>query len=99
MHTEVDRPVEQASHFAHCPQCGHTMQRVFFAPTMLNRQKPGTVKSFLDREVRRGEGKANALKALRIAEQRGGEHWRKVRSETLTSELKEMQAYRKAHGV
>lgn len=99
MHTQIDRPIEQASHFAHCPQCSHTMRRVFFAPAVLNRKKPGTSKRFLDAARSRGEGPANTYAALQIAEQCGGEYWRKVRGETLTSELEEMKTYKEVNGL
>lgn len=40
--TTLERPIEHASLPAACPICNEAMRRIFYAPAMLNRQKPGT---------------------------------------------------------
>ena len=92
--TEVDRPVSLAGEDEGCPVCGEDMRRLYFPPALLNRQKPGSVRVAMDRGLKQADGKASVYKALHDAEQVGGDRWRKVRSETLSSELKQMQTHK-----
>lgn len=94
---EVSRPISMASEGAACPVCNEPMRRIIHAPALLNRQKPGTAASKLDRQRMQADGTANAYAYYRHHEQIGGDHWKKIKSETLTSELKGMQAYKKAN--
>jgi len=77
-----------------CPVCDQEARRIFTPLTVLNRQKPGTTSAFLDRGLKSADGKASVLAGLRAAEQIGGDHWRKVKGEMLSSELKEIRRYK-----
>jgi len=94
---EVKRPIHLASEGAACPVCNEPMRRIIHAPALLNREKPGTVANHMDRELKHANGRASAFNYYRNAEQIGGDHWRKIRSETLTSELKSVQTYKKVN--
>ena len=92
---DVSKPVSMAGEAAACPVCGIDMRRVYYAPALLNRKKPGSIRVALERGIKQADGKASVLKALHDAEQVGGDRWREVRSQTLSAELKQMQEYKK----
>ena len=47
--TDVERPIERSGDLAACPVCNQTMRRLFFAPRLFNRAKPGTFKHHPDK--------------------------------------------------
>ena len=94
---EVNRPMSMASEGAACPVCNDSMRRIIHPPALLNREKPGSASVHLDRQLKHADGQASTYNYYRNAEQIGGDHWRKVKSETLTSELKEIQTYKKVN--
>jgi putative FmdB family regulatory protein len=40
--TQVERPISEAGEPATCEWCSNAMRRIFYAPRLLNRQKPGS---------------------------------------------------------
>ena len=64
---QVERPMERAGDSAACPVCNEDMKRIFYAPKMLARHKPGS--------FRWDKGKLNAmddrLAGFRHAESQG----------------------------
>lgn len=88
---EVNRPISQAGETASCPVCNEPMQRVFRPVAMLGRQKPRGFK--YEPKVAVQDGMHSVAQAIRVAEQKGGEHWAKVKRETSPGEMREVKSY------
>jgi putative FmdB family regulatory protein len=92
--TQVERPVSLAGEAAACPVCGQDMRRLFYAPKLLNRSKPGTFKH----DRCKLDGWADRVATLRNIEEKQGsralENFRKNCGETLYNQSLQ---YRKEH--
>lgn len=82
-----------------CPNCTATMRRLFTPPAVMNRSKPMSTARALEARLKQADGRAGVFHALRTAEQRGGDEWRKVKSETQSSELRAMRRYKQETGL
>ena len=77
-----------------CPVCDQEARRVFTPLPLMGREKPGSITAMLDRGRKQGDGNANSLYAIHQAEQIGGAHWRKIKSEIAPGELKSLAKYK-----
>ena len=75
MDLEFVLSMEQSGSIMSCPKCGKDMQRVYHAPALLNRQKPG---SFGKKPKAHWNAMDSKLAALRLAESKGPDHLREA---------------------
>lgn len=75
--TEVERPVEYAGLAAACPVCNGEMRRIFHAPRLLGRSKPGS----FTWERGKLNGWDDRLATLREVENRGPQAMQKFRQD------------------
>jgi hypothetical protein len=64
----VSRPMEKSGDPAWCSICGEPLQRMFFPPKLMNRQKPG---SFAQKQKSDWNAWDSKVAALKLAEENG----------------------------
>lgn len=85
-----------ASESAACPVCNEPMQRVFRPLPVMNRQKPGTMKSFLNRKWAE-DGRVGVLAAYKAAEEKGATFYREWMKDNDASEAVEMKQFKRVN--